>query len=1795
MLGFQMQPLSVSCDNTTINVATTYTIVITRTYDATGIPTAWDTQPVPAGSNLTIVFPSGYNTAYGYTLQANGTTYPFVQSGQNITITSLFTTNTALDSLTLLIGNVLNPTPAITTDEFLCYVGSDYTNLTTDNFASVTLTPGSFKSCSITFSPTTVNKTGSSMQVAVTIQNDVPAGSSVLVTMPSLGYWFYDIAKQSFPTKTSMTCANISSNINQVITCVGGVASSTAKTVSASGMFSTSLASGSSFSFGIASMLSPPTVTSTRDAITISTVTSGSLLDTCSISVTGLTAQSLSVSIGPSSQTASITVNQNTTLRFSVVLPDVMNNGDAVSITFPSGSKIFSPSISGQISFGAGTTVGSTVTFSMISVRNLTSGYILNFTFFTYTAPSSTKATLPFTLNVLRDGNVKMTGTATLQASMSSLSFTVSQASSVVNANTTYTFTLVIGDQILSSGRIIIIFPAGLSQLWTSSACAQLTGTGVTTTATCTLSSATTLILTNLNSSSSNIPAQSLVISVYGISNPSSTQPSGTFNVTTYYSSTDDTSVSTGAMGSITATPASLNNSNVQITPSSYVVKDSNVAYTVSFLTTNAIPMGGSVMLGIPYSIQTAITLMGGVCYGATSGSLGSVTCSGVNNASSNMYEITFTNLFASQGVAAGANITFKVTSIFTNPVSTDAVGSFSLTTYTSGGYMIDRTNSGLTVAMTIPADFSSVSINPASKVNSAVTSYTFTLAQPSAFSSGSKLDIIFPTEIVPQSSTSCTDGASSTLACTVSSQTVTVSLPATVANNNFSVSVATVKNYFSLKPSGRFGFATRSSFGGYYSQNLSSITVANNVPSAFSSLSATFSPQELSSTLTTSITFQSSNTISSLTLSFAATFLVGTLGCSLSFSGSCTTSSNTVTINSISGPASMVFSISGLTSPKAVPTDYSTLTSYDSNSYIIDQSTDKIIFILNCTMPCRTCSSTTSTCTACYNDSTITTSNYFNSGTSKCVDACETGYFADSSQMKCNQCSSVCLTCQILSTNCTSCNSTSSFPYLNKTGTAGTCLSTCQSGMYADTNQSPTLCVNCVGPCVTCTSQTACLSCTSGTYLYLTSCLATCPPNISVLNSALSLCQACDAVCATCSVTSSNCTACANGTAYYNFNCVSSCPSGMVIQSNTCVNCDTPCSTCSNSSNNCTACDSSTSTPHLLNNSCYSSCPQRYYNDSATGSCLLCSLLSLNCDICYNSTACVSCNTGYIFFSNTCLLTAPPGYVNISGQALPCTGDCGTCSVLQSNCTSCKTLNFLNYQCLASCPTTYAPVSGICTACSSPCLTCSQTITNCTTCVATLSPAVFLSNGLCITTCPTGSYANTADHTCASCVAPCLTCTALSLCLTCTTGNYLYQPSSSCVTTCPQRYYNDSATGSCLLCSLLSLNCDICYNSTACVSCNTGYIFFSNTCLLTAPPGYVNISGQALPCTGDCGTCSVLQSNCTSCKTLNFLNYQCLASCPTTYAPVSGICTACSSPCLTCSQTITNCTTCVATLSPAVFLSNGLCITTCPTGSYANTADHTCASCVAPCLTCTALSLCLTCTTGNYLYQPSSSCVTTCPAGFAALAGICTACQSPCRTCTTSTTVCESCLANLTPAVFLAGTDCVLSTNCPTMTYANQTNNECVSCVPPCQTCTSSTTCTTCIADYNIHLGICYSSCLIGYTPINSVCTICTYPCLTCAGTTTTCLSCNQTTTSYYLRNNYCITSCPATKYGNAATYECLPCATPCYTCNTSTSCFTCMAGYFLYVSTCLSSCPTGYVGIVTTCLTCAANCHSC
>jgi hypothetical protein len=103
-----------------------------------------------------------------------------------------------------------------------------------------------------------------------------------------------------------------------------------------------------------------------------------------------------------------------------------------------------------------------------------------------------------------------MTGSASVQASASTLSGDVSAAISTVWANTSYNFNITITDDLSSAGMIKIYFPDTITPTLSSS-CATLSGTGVVSNPTCVYASGDkSITLIDMNSSSSDIGAQTL-------------------------------------------------------------------------------------------------------------------------------------------------------------------------------------------------------------------------------------------------------------------------------------------------------------------------------------------------------------------------------------------------------------------------------------------------------------------------------------------------------------------------------------------------------------------------------------------------------------------------------------------------------------------------------------------------------------------------------------------------------------------------------------------------------------------------------------------------------------------------------------------------------------------------------------------------------------------------------------------------------------------------------------------------------------------------------------------------------------------------------------------------------------------------------------------------------------------------------------------------------------------------------------------------------------------------------------
>lgn len=164
----------------------------------------------------------------------------------------------------------------------------------------------------------------------------------------------------------------------------------------------------------------------------------------------------------------------------------------------------------------------------------------------------------------------------------------------------------------------------------------------------------------------------------------------------------------------------------------------------------------------------------------------------------------------------------------------------------------------------------------------------------------------------------------------------------------------------------------------------------------------------------------------------------------------------------------------------------------------------------------------------------------------------------------------------------------------------------------------------------------------------------------------------------------------------------------------------------------------------------------------------------------------------------------------------------------------------------------------------------------------------------------------------------------------------------------CPSGTYANLANNECTQCVL---PCSTCTNSTACLTCTTGY---------------------------------------------NLFGTECKSTCLTGYTPINGQCVQCTSPCETCAGTVTTCLSCLQTTP--LFLFSYRCLSSCPTTTYANTLKYECTNCSLPCLTCSSATSCQSCM-GNY-YLFNTSCLQTCPTGYVGLITDCVQCKTGCRTC---------------------------------------------------------------------------------------------------------------------------------------------------------------------------------------------------
>ncbi|EAR90268.2 zinc finger lsd1 subclass family protein (macronuclear) [Tetrahymena thermophila SB210] len=773
------------------------------------------------------------------------------------------------------------------------------------------------------------------------------------------------------------------------------------------------------------------------------------------------------------------------------------------------------------------------------------------------------------------------------------------------------------------------------------------------------------------------------------------------------------------------------------------------------------------------------------------------------------------------------------------------------------------------------------------------------------------------------------------------------------------------------------------------------------------------------------------------------------------------------------------------------------------------------------------------------------------------------------------------------LSNQCTQCYPGSA---IQGQGSVGSCI--CQDkllGLGLSTTicsdpQGCMTCQQCMLPCLSCYKNDAlsCLTCSQGKSLFVSTCVDSCPPDISIPSldsNNNNICSPCPIPCQTCDL-KSRCTSCISGYLFIADQqlCVTQCPDGYFQPSDTsnyCQRCGDICKTCTQSSNNCL------------------SCIDGYYfsQDPVLGN--QCNICDSRCQTCTgpSNTQCINCSTqpGVVLFkpqnieycSNTC--DEVQGYYLGYDQSQNL--KCINCA---PNCSGC---NSLNPDTCTSCFQGYTIIEGICSACDSSCYNCNGiTKYNCIQC----SNQLYLLNNQCIQQCPQGYFSQSEIisgvqiNTCIQCPSSCVSCTSLTSCNLCNLGYFL-------------------TNQQCLQCKN---NCQVCFgtNGSLCQKCYLGYFLQNQKCTDTCQSVngigfYGEISTKTcLQCDLSCLTCiNKFPYTCTSCFDGFYLYapkpINSGSSSSNTQKVIFGTCNSCPKESKTCyfDQTLNLVQS--SSCNQGYFLYSNACITNCPQGYFANKNTNVCVICNQACKQCqdSTVNQCSSCTDGFVLTQPSS-CLP------------CSQFLNGCLVCSSQTN-CLKCGQNL----ILYQGQCI--STCDQSKGLYTFNNQCKNCVSPCIQCTSATNCILCGDGFILSGSACVpcnqqcqtcngtsdhncSTCRIGFylQPVNQVQAICTLFCNSgyyANKLLGSCVQCDQSCSE--CADQVSCSKCNNGYYQISGQPLCSQCKATCLTCTALTMCTSCVAGTFLSNNDCVPVCPKGQFGSNGLCIPCDSNCDSC
>ncbi|KAL4480180.1 hypothetical protein ABPG74_020696 [Tetrahymena malaccensis] len=813
---------------------------------------------------------------------------------------------------------------------------------------------------------------------------------------------------------------------------------------------------------------------------------------------------------------------------------------------------------------------------------------------------------------------------------------------------------------------------------------------------------------------------------------------------------------------------------------------------------------------------------------------------------------------------------------------------------------------------------------------------------------------------------------------------------------------------------------------------------------------------------------------------------------------------------------------------------------------------------------------------------------SYSNNGCNKCYQ----GYYIDNNRL-CSQCSEGCLKCTSQNNSCQICDSSKNY-YLNVQ--LGECFFCDVLNGFCNYENS---CQKCYKGCSSCTtpSQQYCITCIENYYQDSTNiCQEILNCDLAQQNKCMKckngyflkpngLCYPCQIGCITCE-SETKCITCDTQNQYafqdqIQTNCQLCNQSGYFIQNNVCTQCSQICEQCNGSSDKCIQCyqgyilDNQKKTCFQIIQNCKQqiedtckNCNEGYYLDLFKQ----CSNCALGCLTCTSDNVCQTCDTSMNYAHNSdenqcSICQVNNGYFIQNNKCTECHFTCTSCNgALPNNCIKCTQDYIIDGKQKFN-------NNGICQLCDSSCYSCKgPTSSDCLSChKGFILQKSFGTCGLC----EEGQFFNNSTKYCDYCDYTCLICTGQNKteCLACQVGlqlnnGYYIQNGkcSKCYFTC------NSCSGNlpkdCQICNeeysvkfkiktkkcikILNYskqltfnqqflhrylkqnnsrlmqyycpkfaNCASCDNNT-CLSCIKGY-------LMTCKKGYYLNSDQfCVPCPVGCLNCNSDQS-CTECD--NAKNYYLQTS---TRAQICNPCNTsqgyyvsdlCPTGCLICESELI-CKSCDV-LNKYTFLDNSksTCILCkqpgkmtcyqkiescsdqiqnicqkCIDGYYLST-PYNCAQCQKGCLKCTSDIQCQTCdTNNNYAFYDDQTICSKCQVdkGYFIQNDKCSRCHFTCSSCNgPSPGDCQICNEGYT---LNNGDNC--QAKCSMQKYNN--NGLCQSCDSSCRSCKGpkSTDCLLCnkglvLLPSTGSCGLCQEGQFYNYTTKN--CDCCHYTCLQC------------------------------------------------------------------------------------------------